>query len=202
MPPARGKGRVSRASNYSQAELVQLLNTIKELLPISPNGKWDEVALIHKGNYPESDGNAQNLHRKYTNLLYHGQIPTGNPNFPKEFDLEEGYSNSNSSSGEDDELVDISDDNNNIPPLCQPSPPTQPAQQAERNIPIAFPIKRSYARNRHMRTTITSTLVNIATLFANRLAANGRLHPLYATRDGVYGRDGFDFDGWTLTRIK
>eukprot|EP00536_Pseudo-nitzschia_multiseries_P017392 jgi/Psemu1/50650/gm1.50650_g len=74
---------------------------------------------------------------------------------------------------------------------------------------------------KHVRT-ITSTLVNIATLFADQRAPNtnnneantntaeaegnlkalGRLHPLHVTRDGVYDRDGFDFDGWTLTWIK
>eukprot|EP00536_Pseudo-nitzschia_multiseries_P003461 jgi/Psemu1/7825/gm1.7825_g len=160
MPPARGGGHKPGASNYSQAKLLQLLNTIKELLPIN--------------KFPESDRNAQNLCRKYMNLLYCRQSPTGNPNFLEEvklakrikkfigdrvhvgncgdgeFDWEEGCRNSNSS-GEDDNLVDVSDDN--IPPLRQPSQLTQPTQ-AEFN---------------HMRTIIF-TLVNITTLFADQLA--------------------------------
>eukprot|EP00536_Pseudo-nitzschia_multiseries_P000441 jgi/Psemu1/1004/gm1.1004_g len=190
MPPA--KGRKSGASNYSRAKLLQVLNTIKELLPISPN-EWDAVALIHKDKFSETDRNAQNLCRKYTNL-HRRQIPTGNPNCPEEVKLAKkikklivdrahvvGYRNSNRN-GEDDDL-DISDVN--IPPLSKVNIP-----------PIGVPVKRPYSRNKvngkeiisslrkkreqedtecnredtaeHMRT-IMSTLVNIANLFVDQL---------------------------------
>eukprot|EP00536_Pseudo-nitzschia_multiseries_P013087 jgi/Psemu1/34101/gm1.34101_g len=119
----------------------------------------------------------------------------GNCGNEDEFDLEEGCRNSNSS-GEDDNLVDISDNNssssnNNIPPLHQPTQPTQPTQ-AKLNVPVAVPIEREdyqiqrecdgedrernqEDRAEHVRTSMP-TLVNIATLFADQLIVRSRLH--------------------------
>eukprot|EP00536_Pseudo-nitzschia_multiseries_P011412 jgi/Psemu1/28830/gm1.28830_g len=143
--------------------------------------EWNAVALIHKDNFPDGDRSAGNLARKYT-ALYCETIPTGNPNCPEEvrlvkqikkligdrarvgdcddeYDLEEGYKNSNShSSGEDDDL-DISE--NNVPPLCQPLQPTQstqPTQADPPNVTIVIPAKRSYTRNRVTGKEIISLL--------------------------------------------
>eukprot|EP00536_Pseudo-nitzschia_multiseries_P004181 jgi/Psemu1/9430/gm1.9430_g len=43
--------------------------------------------------------------------------------------------------------------------------------------------------------SLKAAIIDVPTLF-------GRLHPLHLTRDGVYDRDGSDFDGWILTWIK
>eukprot|EP00536_Pseudo-nitzschia_multiseries_P013762 jgi/Psemu1/36286/gm1.36286_g len=121
--------------NYSRSEVLELLYTLKAILP--------------------------NLRWKY-NGLYCKQIPTGDPNCPKEvklakrvkylikfkegvgdgqepYGMEEGYQNNTEdeeyivSSGEEQEEEDDDSDDDNIPPipLGQPSQTTtQPTQQS------------------------------------------------------------------------
>eukprot|EP00536_Pseudo-nitzschia_multiseries_P013063 jgi/Psemu1/34003/gm1.34003_g len=144
-------GHKSGVSNYSsKTKLIQLLHTIRDVLPLSPKD-WDVIAQIHRDNLPNTDRSVQNLCRKYTNL-YRRQIPTGNPNCleevqlakrikwlikdkaefgEEEFDLKEGENNINHTSSDDgyDIGIDISDDNynssDNSPLLRQPLQPTQ-----------------------------------------------------------------------------
>eukprot|EP00536_Pseudo-nitzschia_multiseries_P002441 jgi/Psemu1/5565/gm1.5565_g len=151
-------GKRSGKKNYSRSEVMELLYTLKAILPVGPED-W-----------------AQSLRRKY-NGLYRKQIPTGDPNCPKHvklakrikylikckegvgdgqepYGIETGYQTNTedeeyiASSGEEQEEDDDFDDDNipPIPPLGQPSQtmtqqsqqsttqqstePTQPAQQS------------------------------------------------------------------------
>eukprot|EP00536_Pseudo-nitzschia_multiseries_P007992 jgi/Psemu1/19252/gm1.19252_g len=140
--------------NYSRSEVLELLYTLKATLPVGPE-EWAQVAQIHNDNFPDTNRSVENLRRKY-NDLYRKQIPTGDPNCPKEvklakrvkylikgkqgvgdgqepYRMEEGYQNNT----EDKEYISIGEeeddnsDDDNIPPipLCQPLQRTQPTQQ-------------------------------------------------------------------------
>eukprot|EP00536_Pseudo-nitzschia_multiseries_P013761 jgi/Psemu1/36283/gm1.36283_g len=136
-------GKRSGEKNYSRSEVLELLYTLKAILPVGPKD-W-----------------AQNLRWKY-NGLYRKQIPTGDPNCPKEvklakrvkylikckegvgdgqepYGMEEGYQNNTEdeeyivSSGEEQDEEEGDSDDDNIPPipLGQPSQTTtQPTQQS------------------------------------------------------------------------
>eukprot|EP00536_Pseudo-nitzschia_multiseries_P008746 jgi/Psemu1/21299/gm1.21299_g len=128
--------------NYSRSEVLELLHTLKAILPVGPEG-WAQAVQIHNDNFPDTDRSLQNLRRKY-NDLYRKKIPTGDPNCPKEvklakkpYKMEAGYQNNTEDnkyiSSEDDVDDDDSDDDNipRIVPLGQPSQTTtQPTQQS------------------------------------------------------------------------
>eukprot|EP00536_Pseudo-nitzschia_multiseries_P003533 jgi/Psemu1/8045/gm1.8045_g len=64
---------------------MELLYTLKAILPVSPED-WAQVDQIHNDNFPDTNQSIENLRRKY-NGLYQKQIPTGDPNFPKDVKL-------------------------------------------------------------------------------------------------------------------
>eukprot|EP00536_Pseudo-nitzschia_multiseries_P010879 jgi/Psemu1/27299/gm1.27299_g len=156
---SNGKDRKKAGEkNYSRSEVLELLYTLKAILPVGPE-EWAQVAQIHNDNFPDTNRSVENLRRKY-NDLYRRQIPTSNPNCPKEvklvkkvkylikckegagdgqepYRMEEGYQNNTEdkeyivSSGEEEEEDDSDDDNIPSIPLGQPSQTTtQPTQQS------------------------------------------------------------------------
>eukprot|EP00536_Pseudo-nitzschia_multiseries_P016629 jgi/Psemu1/46974/gm1.46974_g len=78
-------GKRSGKRNYSRREVMELLYTLKAILPVGPED-WAQVGLIHNDNFPDTNRSVENLRRKY-NGLYRKQIPTGDPNCPKDVKL-------------------------------------------------------------------------------------------------------------------
>eukprot|EP00536_Pseudo-nitzschia_multiseries_P018265 jgi/Psemu1/54828/gm1.54828_g len=148
-------------TNYSKTELIELLHTIRSILPIGPE-QWNQVTQIHRDNFPDTDRTVPNLRGKYTNL-YQKQMPTGDPNCPEEvklakkirrliyekagigngeeaLDMEEGYINNNNNISSSEDEDEDSDDDILLPPipLCQPlqvTESTQPTQPTQPNQP-------------------------------------------------------------------
>eukprot|EP00536_Pseudo-nitzschia_multiseries_P017277 jgi/Psemu1/50156/gm1.50156_g len=58
--PSRAGGRKSGVSNYSRTEVMEFLHTVKAILPVGPE-EWEQVAQIHKDNFPDTDRSVQNL---------------------------------------------------------------------------------------------------------------------------------------------
>eukprot|EP00536_Pseudo-nitzschia_multiseries_P009485 jgi/Psemu1/23297/gm1.23297_g len=79
------KGRRLGVINYSRTEVLELLHTLKAILPVGPE-EWAQVGQIHKDNFPDTNQSVANLRRKYSNL-YRKKVPTGNPNCPKQVKL-------------------------------------------------------------------------------------------------------------------
>eukprot|EP00536_Pseudo-nitzschia_multiseries_P011898 jgi/Psemu1/30435/gm1.30435_g len=119
--PANG-GCKNGTSNYTKAEVMNMLNCMKKGLPISPD-QWEHIAQLYTDNYPHSA--REKLHQK--------SIPTGDPNIPdgialakeiecligrkadlgdgeEEFDLEQGYTVN------EDTNCNNNNNNNCIPP--------------------------------------------------------------------------------------
>eukprot|EP00536_Pseudo-nitzschia_multiseries_P001755 jgi/Psemu1/3990/gm1.3990_g len=134
LPSKRIYRHKAGAHNYSQAKLLQLLNT--EALPID--------------NYPETVRDAQ----RDSQSILPGGGEIGNTDQERKSLIGRLLKNSNSSSEDDD--FDISDDIC----LCQPSQPTQPTQ-LEPSILIVT-AKRSYTRNRVTGNKIISFLKETA----------------------------------------
>eukprot|EP00536_Pseudo-nitzschia_multiseries_P017783 jgi/Psemu1/52542/gm1.52542_g len=136
-------GKRSGKRNYSRREVMELLYTLKAILPVGPED-WAQVGLIHNDNFPDTNRSVENLRRKY-NGLYRKQIPTGDPNCPKDvklakrvkylikckegvgdgqepYGMEEGYQTNTedeeyiASSGEEQEEENDDSDNDNIRP--------------------------------------------------------------------------------------
>eukprot|EP00536_Pseudo-nitzschia_multiseries_P013673 jgi/Psemu1/35988/gm1.35988_g len=78
-------GKRTGKRNYSRREVMELLYTLKAILPVGPED-WAQVGLIHNDNFPDTNRSVENLRRKY-NGLYRKQIPTGDPNCPKDVKL-------------------------------------------------------------------------------------------------------------------
>eukprot|EP00536_Pseudo-nitzschia_multiseries_P015920 jgi/Psemu1/44279/gm1.44279_g len=150
------KGRRSGVINYSRTEVLELLHTLKAILPVD--------------NFLDTARSVPNLQRKYSDL-FRKQIPTGNPNCPKEvnlvtrvkwlikgkegvgdgeepYNMSEGYQNNT----EDKEYIsseeeDDGSDDDNIPPIpLQPTQPTQlplhqPSQPTQEPIAINIPAR-------------------------------------------------------------
>eukprot|EP00536_Pseudo-nitzschia_multiseries_P004979 jgi/Psemu1/11415/gm1.11415_g len=72
--------------NYSRSEVLELLHTLKAILPVGPK-EWAQVAQIHNDNFPDTDRSVPNLCRKYNDLYQHNKVPTGDPNCPEEVKL-------------------------------------------------------------------------------------------------------------------
>ena len=79
----RGRGEGGRPpgrSNYSNDELDLLLESVREILPISGR-EWEEVATRHASYFADSRRTGEQLKKKY-NRLAKTKIPTGDPNCP------------------------------------------------------------------------------------------------------------------------
>ena len=77
---AANGGRKKNSTNFSNNELMSLLETMKSLLPIGSE-EWEAVVVEHFGNYPSPGRDANSIRRKYT-TLHRRKIPTGDPNMP------------------------------------------------------------------------------------------------------------------------
>eukprot|EP00536_Pseudo-nitzschia_multiseries_P000041 jgi/Psemu1/144/gm1.144_g len=111
LAPTTG-GHKNGTSNYTKAEVMNMLNCMRKFLPIGPD-QWEHVAQLHAENYPHSERNVDSIRRKYQKLHWKS-IPTGDLNIAddialakeikyligqkadlgdgeEEFDLEQGY---------------------------------------------------------------------------------------------------------------
>jgi hypothetical protein len=72
--------RVPRGAGFSNNETKDLLDDIKDLLPVG-NDEWDLVWKLHDANYPEKNRNPLLFQQKFTRLC-RAKPPTGdlNPN--------------------------------------------------------------------------------------------------------------------------
>jgi hypothetical protein len=73
-------GRPPGCSNYSNNELDLLLESVREILPISGR-EWEEVATRQASYFSDSRRTGEQLKKKY-NRLAKTKIPTGDPNCP------------------------------------------------------------------------------------------------------------------------
>ncbi len=73
-------GRQAGRSNYSNNELIHMLEFVRDILPIS-GAEWDLVASRHAAFHPELGRTGDQLKKKF-NKLCRTMIPTGNPNIP------------------------------------------------------------------------------------------------------------------------
>eukprot|EP00536_Pseudo-nitzschia_multiseries_P000548 jgi/Psemu1/1238/gm1.1238_g len=127
--------RRSGKRNYSRSEVLELLHTLKAILPVGPK-EWAQVAQIHKDNFPDTDRSEVKLAKKIKWLIK-GKEGVGGGQEP--YKMDKGYQNNMEEkeyiSSEDDDNDDEDDsDNDNIPPIVplgQPSQTTtQPTQQS------------------------------------------------------------------------
>eukprot|EP00536_Pseudo-nitzschia_multiseries_P015274 jgi/Psemu1/41848/gm1.41848_g len=172
------QGRRSGGKNYSRSEVLELLHTLKAILPVGPE-EWAQVAQIHKDNFPDTDRSVQNLCRKY-NDLYCKKIPAGDPNCPKEvklakkvkwwikgkegvgdgqepYEMETGYQNNTEDNGyihsEDDDDNDDDDSDDDIIPLIVPlSQPLFENKLQEEELHGANPKKHKNNKKAHQNS--------------------------------------------------
>eukprot|EP00536_Pseudo-nitzschia_multiseries_P015377 jgi/Psemu1/42310/gm1.42310_g len=124
------KGHRSGVINYSRSGVLELLHTLKAILPVGPK-EWAQVAQIHKDNFPDTD-RSEVKWAKRVKWLIKGKEGVGDREEP--YNMVEGYQNNT----EDKEYIsseeeDDDSDDDNIPPipLGQPSQTmTQPTQQS------------------------------------------------------------------------
>eukprot|EP00536_Pseudo-nitzschia_multiseries_P014594 jgi/Psemu1/39354/gm1.39354_g len=126
------KGRRFGVINYSRTEVLELLHTLKAILPVGPE-EWAQASQIHEDNFPDTNQSVANLLKlaKRVKWLIKGKEGVGDGEGP--YNMVEGYQNNT----EDKEYISSEEeedgsDNDNIPliPLCQPSQRTQPTQQS------------------------------------------------------------------------
>ena len=79
----RGRGEGGRPigrTNYSQTEIFNMLDSIREYLPIS-GMEWDLVAQRHMAFHPDEERTGDQLKKKF-NKLSKVKMGTGDPNMP------------------------------------------------------------------------------------------------------------------------
>eukprot|EP00536_Pseudo-nitzschia_multiseries_P008219 jgi/Psemu1/19922/gm1.19922_g len=123
--PTNGGCKNGTTSNYTKAEVMNMINCVRKVLPIGPD-QQEHIAQLHPENYPHSE--MDKLHQK--------SIPTADPNIPdnialtkeindgeEEFDLEQGYTvneDTNCNNNNYTPIWERSNGNDAIPPLGQP----------------------------------------------------------------------------------
>ena len=74
--------RTKRGSGYTQAEVLSLLELVKQYNPIA-SVEWENVVKQHKINFPAEDRKLDSIKRKFQEL-YQTKVPTGDPFVPIE----------------------------------------------------------------------------------------------------------------------
>jgi hypothetical protein len=77
----RSQVRRPGTKNYSNDELMSLLQCIRSVLPLGRD-MWQIVADLHANNFPHCNRDAQSIQRKYLKLD-NEQPGSGNPNMPR-----------------------------------------------------------------------------------------------------------------------
>jgi hypothetical protein len=69
-----------KGNTYSQEEVDNFLDTLKEILPVTVTG-WERVAEIHLSRYPDQQRGIDSFKRKFKEL-HNKKVPAGDPLCP------------------------------------------------------------------------------------------------------------------------